>query len=217
MLDMNLETKQESIMVCVHYGPHGQRLIQRGSELAMKLQAPLVVLTVDAGSDGDQEYSPEKQLYLSGWANQTKEAGGQFLTRSSGGRKPAQVIVEAAREHQVTQIVIGQSTQTLWQEITRGNFINELMELVGTIDLHIVAVQRYPELLEQTHERGFNAYLVKKGNRYILEDEPDGDEVLKGTFFRELDTDFDTGLFKIVKNGEAQYLRIVQSEWVKPE
>lgn len=91
------------------------------------------------------------------------------------------------------------------------------MELVGTIDLHIVAVQRYPELLEQTHERGFNAYLVKKGNRYILEDEPDGDEVLKGTFFRELDTDFDTGLFKIVKNGEAQYLRIVQSEWVKPE
>lgn len=210
-----MENKMESIMVCVHYGPHGQRLIQRGSELAGKLQAPLVVLTVDAG--GDNEYNQEKQLYLAGWEKQAKEAGGQFLNRKCNGKKTAQVIVETARENKVTQIVLGQSSQTLWQEITRGNFINDLMELVGTIDLHIVAVQRYPELLEQTHERGFTAYLVKKGDRYVLMEEAAGNEGMKGTFFREFDTDFNTGLFKIVKNGEAQYLKIVQNEWDKPQ
>ncbi|UQZ32768.1 hypothetical protein C2I18_03865 [Paenibacillus sp. PK3_47] len=209
-----MEMKMESIMVCVHYGPHGQRLIQRGSELAKKLQAPLVVLTVDTG--GDNEYNPEKQLYLSGWEKQTKDAGGQFLIRKCKGKKTAHVIVETAQENKVTQIVLGQSSQTLWQEITRGNFINDLMEQVGTIDLHIVAVQRYPELLEQTHERGFIAYLVKKGDSYVLSEEAAGSEPIKGVFFRELDTDFNTGLFKIVNNGEAQYLKIVQNEWVKP-
>ncbi|KUP24015.1 universal stress protein [Paenibacillus sp. DMB5] len=210
-----MEMIKESIMVCVHYGPHGQRLIQRGSELARKLQAPLVVLTVD--STGDNEYNPENQLYLSGWEKQTKDAGGLFLYRKCHGKKTAQVIVETARENKVTQIVLGQSSQTRWQEITRGSFINDLMELVGTIDLHIVAVQRYPELLEQTHERGFTAYLVKNGDRYILMEEPSGQEATKGTFFREFDTDFNTGLFKVVNNGDAQYLKIVQNEWVKPQ
>ncbi|MNC24328.1 Universal stress protein family protein [compost metagenome] len=209
-----MEMNNESIMVCVHYGPHGQRLIQRGSQLARLLHAPLIVLTVD--SAGDNEYNPEKQQYLSGWENQTKDAGGQFLIRKCNGKKTVEVIVETAREKNITQIVIGQSSQTLWQEITRGSFINDLMQQMGPTDLHIVAVQRYPELLEQTHEQGFTAYLVKDGGRYVLTEEAAGSEARKGVFFRELDTDFNTGLFKIVKNGEAQYLRIVQNEWVMP-
>ncbi|MNI24839.1 hypothetical protein D3C73_784720 [compost metagenome] len=131
------------------------------------------------------------------------------------GKKTAEVIVDTARERGVTQIIIGQSSQTLWQEITRGNFINDLIELLGPIDLHIVAVQRYPDLLEQSHEKGFTAYLVKKGDAYMLVDEPE-EEAVRGIFFRELDTDFNSGLFKIVKNGESQYLRIVQGIWVKP-
>ena len=209
-----MEMNNESIMVCVHYGPHGQRLIQRGGQLAKLLHAPLIVLTVD--SSGDNEYNREKQQYLSGWENQTKTAGGKFIIRKCNGRKTAEVIVETAQENKITQIVLGQSSQTLWQEITRGNFINDLMERLGPIDLHIVAVQRYPELLEQTHEQGFGAYLVKEGGRFVLTEEAAGSEAMKGVFFRELDTDFNTGLFKIVKNGEAQYLRIVQNEWVKP-
>ncbi|WNS44143.1 universal stress protein [Paenibacillus sp. MMS20-IR301] len=210
-----MEMKRESIMVCVHYGPHGQRLIQRGSRLAELLHAPLIVLTVDAL--GDNEYNREKQQYLSGWETLTKAAGGEFVIRNSNGKKTSEVISKTAQERGITQIVIGQSGQTLWQEITKGNFINELLERIGPVDLHIVAVQRYPELLEQTHEQGITAYLLRRKDRYVLSDEASGDEAMKGIFFRELHTDFNTGLFKIVTNGEAQYLRVVQNEWVKPQ
>lgn len=211
-----MEMSNEGIMVCVHYGPHGQRLIQRGGQLARLLKAPLVVLTIDAS--GNNEYNQEKQHYLTGWERQTKDAGGEFLNRSSNGQKIARVIVETAREKKITQIVIGQSSQTRWQEIMRGSFINELIEYLGPIDLHIVAVQRFPELLEQSHEQGFAAYLVEDSNsgHYVLSEEPGGEGTMKGIFFRELDTDFNSGLFKIVKDGEAKYLRIVQNEWVKP-
>ncbi|MNC17906.1 Universal stress protein family protein [compost metagenome] len=211
---MNLGQNSESIMVCVHYGPHGQRLIQRGSQLSKLLGAPLCVLTVD--SSKGNEYNHEKEQYISGWETLTQQAGGEFLVRKCLGKKTAEVIVDTARERGVTQIIIGQSGQTFWQEITRGNFINDLVELLGPIDLHIVAVQRYPDLLEQSHEKGFTAYLVKQGDDYVLAEEPEGEETVKGMFFRELDTDFNSGLFKMVENGEAQYLRIVQGVWVKP-
>ncbi len=37
----------ESILVCVYYGPNGDRLIQRGSKIANMLDCPLYILTVD--------------------------------------------------------------------------------------------------------------------------------------------------------------------------
>lgn len=210
---MEIKSKNESIMVCVHYGPHGERLIHRGTQLSQLLKAPLYVLTV--GSIKANEYSPDKEQYLSGWQKQTMEAGGEFLIRESGGRKTPDVIVETAREKAVTQIIIGRSGQTFWEEITRGNFVNDLIEVLGPIDLHIVSVHRHPELMEQSHEKGFTAYLVKQERGYELSEEPEGVDPIKGMFFRELHTDFNTGLFKTVINGELQYLRIVQNEWMQ--
>ena len=205
---------EESIMVCVHYGPHGQRLIQRGSRLAQLLNAPLRVITVDTSEDN--EYNSEKEQYISVWEKLATEAGGKFLNLKSHGRKATEVIVNEAQEHSVTQIIIGQSGQTWWQEMTEGNFINDLVELLGPIDLHIVSVQRYPDLLEETHEVGVTSYLVKQGEIYELSDQPGESPMLEGVFFRELHTDFNSGLFKTVWKGEQQYLRIIQGEWNNP-
>lgn len=58
-----------------------------------------------------------------------------------------------------------------------------MIEQLGPIDLHIVAVQRYPELLEHSHEKGFSAYLVKQDGSYVLSEEPGGEDTIKGIFF----------------------------------
>ncbi|WP_216671505.1 universal stress protein [Saccharibacillus qingshengii] len=211
-----MENQQESILVCVHYGPHGQRLIQRGSRLAQLLGAPLRVLTVAPAKR--EEYNLEKERYVAGWRKQTEECGGEFLVRAcSGGSKAPDVIAEAAQEFGVTQIVIGRAIQSFWHEIAHGDFVDELLERIGATDLHIVAVQRYPELLEETHEKGFPAYLVPRKGRYTLSREASGDDAIPGIFFRELDTDFDSGLFKTNRNGQAEYLKIVQGEWIKSQ
>lgn len=214
---MTMEKHKESILVCVHYGPHGQRLIQRGTRLAQLIGAPLRVLTVAPSKR--EEYNLEKERYVAGWRKQTEEAGGEFLVRKcSGGNKAADVIAETAIELGVTQIVIGRASQSIWHELTHGDFVDDLLERIGAIDLHIVAVQRYPELLEETHEKGIQARLVRKKGRYVLEtdDQEAGEDEFEGIFFRDLDTDFDSGLFKVVKNGQAEYLKIMQGEWVKP-
>ncbi|MDF2922569.1 MAG: hypothetical protein K0R57_1483 [Paenibacillaceae bacterium] len=204
---------QESVMVCVHYGPHGQRLIQRGSQLAKLLAAPFCVLTVDASKDS--EYNEDKEQYMKVWERLCQEAGGEFLIRKSNGRKPADVIVGAARERGVTQIIIGQSGQSRWSSFTKGSFVNDLVERIGLIDLHIVAVQRYADLLEETHENGVPAILVKRGDKYEMSDDGEADDAdtIEGVFFRELHTDFNNGLFKTVLKGEPQYLRIIHGQW----
>ncbi|WP_235946335.1 universal stress protein [Saccharibacillus alkalitolerans] len=215
-----MDRHKESILVCVHYGPHGQRLIQRGSQLAKLIGAPLRVLTVAPARR--EEYNLEKERYVAGWRKQTEEAGGEFLVRKCSGNKAADVIAETAREFDVTQIVIGRASQSFWHEITHGDFVDDLLNRIGAIDLHIVAVQRYPEMLEETHEKGFTALLVPRGGRYVLASQKEhdggrsgGKPAIEGIFFRELDTDFDSGLFKVVKDGQAEYLKIVQGEWVK--
>ncbi len=37
----------ESILVCVYYGPNGERLIRRGHKMASIMNCPIYILTVD--------------------------------------------------------------------------------------------------------------------------------------------------------------------------
>jgi two-component system sensor histidine kinase KdpD len=197
----------EKIMVCVHYGPHGERLIQRGVRLSELIGAPLFILNVDS-SDSD-EYNQSKEMYMTVWKRLAEEAGAEFMIRKREGRKTTDVIVGAAEEKEVTQIIVGQSAQTRWQELTKRNFINELIGKMNMIDLHVVAVQRMRAGLEETHEEGVISYLVKVGNEYQLSDEPAGEYSLKGKFYHELHTEFENGLFRIEQeDGKARYLHI---------
>ncbi|ETT63243.1 osmosensitive K+ channel histidine kinase [Paenibacillus sp. FSL R7-277] len=201
-------------MVCVHYGPHGERLIRRGVELSEMLGSPLYVLNVES-SDSD-EYNQSKEMYMAVWKRLAEEAGAEFMVRKRRGRKTTDVIVEAAEEHEVTQIIIGQSAQTLWQELTKRNFVNELISKMKMMDLHVVAVQRMRAGLEETHEEGVTAYLVKNEGMYQLSDEPEGTDFIKGKYFHELHTEFENGLFKIEQDGKARYLHICEGNLADP-
>jgi two-component system sensor histidine kinase KdpD len=47
--------------------------------------------------------------------------------------------VRFAREHQVTQICLGRSLRSRWQQLLRASIINEIVRLADGIDVHIVA------------------------------------------------------------------------------
>lgn len=198
----------EKIMVCVYYGPNGERLIRRGSELAKLLNCPLIVLSVIAGQR--DALDQEQERYMSLWENRCKELGVMFLVETSRGRKTAEVIVATAKRHHITQLVIGQSGQTRWQEIMQGSFINELLNRIGDIDLHIVAVQRIDEHINETHEPGIPVMIRRRGQRYeIGAGEESGEPAQEGLFFRDLNTDFDNGLLKIKVGNVYHYIKVI--------
>lgn len=204
----------EKIMVGVYYGPNGERLIRRGIRLAQLLQSPLYVITVL--NEPVSELDMQQENYLNSWKKLTEEAGGTFIIEVDENDEPAVVIAEVARQQQITQLIIGQSAQSRWQEITRGSIVNDLLEQLGAVDIHIVAVQRMKARLEETHEDGVEVDVIRTPAGYQIRYETNQPVVTQGVFFKDQHTDFDNGLLKLSINGEYKYLKVFKGNLVDP-
>ena len=57
------------------------------------------------------------------------------------GEDPARTVVEFAREHQITQIVVGATRRSRWEEFTRGSVVRKILRFAAEsgIDVHVIA------------------------------------------------------------------------------
>ncbi|PFK31963.1 histidine kinase [Bacillus cereus] len=131
---------KEKILVCVQYSSTAEKLIRRGWRMADRLNAELYVLNVER--EKIESLSASKRQTIDEWKSLTNQFYATFLLEETKGRKPADVIIEVAKRLQVTQILLGQSARTRWEEIRKGSIVNEIMRETQYIDIHIVADQR---------------------------------------------------------------------------
>ncbi len=97
--------EQESILVCVNYRPHSEKLIRRGWRIADRHQAQLYVLVVSL----DNHLTDEEHRDLERIQNLSKQFAAKFVMKHSTDRNVGETIVQMATELPVSQIVIGQS------------------------------------------------------------------------------------------------------------
>lgn len=127
----------EKILVCVHYGPTAEKLIRRGWRMAHRLKAELYILNVT--SEDSRLMSPLKEQKVKEWMALATQFNAKLIFEEKGNRKPATVIIDIANKYQVTQILLGQSARTRWEEIKKGSIVNMIMRETSNIDIHIVA------------------------------------------------------------------------------
>jgi len=202
----------ESILVCVYYGPNGERLIARGCKIAGMLNCPLYILTVDPNPK--DEWDIEKIHYVSRWKQLAEKHGAEFIIRYNEKRPVAKVIGEVVKEKGITQIIIGQTAKSRWEEITRGSFINVLMNEIPFVDVHIVSVSRELKRQEGFFEKGIRAYLVKDEKGLKLSFNHSHHDVYEGIFYKEAGTDFNNGVFKFIKGDKEIEVHVVD-DYVK--
>lgn len=198
----------ESILVCVSYGPNGERLIRRGHKLASMLDCPLYMLTVDAlPSD---EFDAEKSDYIEKWQQLAKELEiDEFIIRDNEKKSSAKAIAEVVNKYNITQVIVGQSPQNRWEEITKGSFINTLLREMTFTDIHIVSVDRALKGERETiYETGIRCYIVEDQDGYKLCSHYPSKFVHEGIFYKEVGTDFNNGIFKFMYRGKAYELII---------
>lgn len=189
----------ESILVCVYYGPNGERLIRRGHKLAKIMNCPLYVLTVD--TKPFDEFDAEKTGYVERWEELCDELGvDEFIIRDNESRSSVKAIKEVAHNLNITQIIIGQSPQNRWEEITKGSFVNALLREMTFIDIHIVSIDRSLKSDEDDteYEKGVRAFLRKDGDHYHLGFTRTKENLYEGIFYKEMGTDFNNGIFKFI-------------------
>lgn len=198
----------ESILVCVYYGPNGERLIQRGCRLASMLDCPLYILTIDPTPFDDLD--AEKSDYITRWKQLTEQHNAEaFILKDNEKRPIAKVIAEIARENHITQIILGQTAQSRWEQIAKGSIINSLLREIPFVDLHIVSVSRSLRDQEGHFEKGVRAYLINEGNFYKLSFNHTKEVEFEGIFFKDYGTDFNNGVFKFMRGTETLQVHVV--------
>ena len=126
----------ERILVGITTAPGTDAIVRRASRMASGIKAELQVLHVMA-HDESNRYPNDR---LIGLRQLAEDVGAHWHEMRSD--DPAQALVDFARTGHVTQIVVGSSHRSRWQEMTGGgSVLRKLTRLASdaTIDVHIIA------------------------------------------------------------------------------
>jgi two-component system, OmpR family, sensor histidine kinase KdpD len=129
----------ERVMVAVNTAPGTDALIRRAARMALRLKGELDVLyvaTSDATRPGDRR-ATEKLRQVAA------DVGARW--QETDGDDPARAIAAFAQEHQITQVVIGSSQRSRWQQLTGGGSkVNRIIREAGAlgIDVHVIALRK---------------------------------------------------------------------------
>jgi two-component system sensor histidine kinase KdpD len=126
----------ERILVGVTAAPGTDTIVRRASRMASRIKAELHVLHIIAGEGAKRSHDNQ----LATLRQLTADVGAHWNEVRAD--DPAQALFEFARTHQITQIVVGSSGRSRWQELkSGGSIIRKISQLAAPagIDVHIIA------------------------------------------------------------------------------
>jgi two-component system sensor histidine kinase KdpD len=124
---------RERVVVAITGAPESDHLIRRAARIARRAHGELfgVHVQTDTGlSTLSTERVGEHRRLL-------EELGGDY--REVTGSDVGAALVEFARAENATQIVLGASRRSWWQELTQGSVINRVIRRSGPIDVHVIS------------------------------------------------------------------------------
>ena len=130
----------EKILVCVQHRKNAERLIRRGWRIASRLKADLFVLNVSRSTM--EKISAGKRDQIKQWKRLSAQFGAEFIFKIANQRHISETIAHVATEKNITQIVLGQSARSRWEEIRKGSIVNTIMRHTDGIDIHIVSDEK---------------------------------------------------------------------------
>lgn len=127
----------DRVLVAVTPRETSAKLVRRGYQLAHRLDADLWVVHVKPPA---VLLGVGEQVIVDDLRDLTVQLEGDFIDLS--GDDTATEIIEFARAHQITFIVLGQSARSRLDEILHGSIVNRIMRETRNIDVVIVAENR---------------------------------------------------------------------------
>lgn len=124
----------ERILVCISPSPLAARLVRSGKRMADALRAKWLVVYVEgprqvALPDADRSR-------LNSTLHLAEQLGAETLELS--GMDVADVIIQCARQYNVSKIVIGKPARPRWQEILWRSVVDEVVRGSGPTDVYVI-------------------------------------------------------------------------------
>ena len=126
---------RERVVVAITGAPGGDDVIRRAARMAMRTRADLLGVHVRP-ADGLAGPSTDRLTEL---RRLLGELGGEYHEVS--GSDVADALVGFARAENATQLVMGASQQSRWNELFRGSVVNGVLRSSGPIDVHVISTR----------------------------------------------------------------------------
>lgn len=120
----------DRILVCLSPSQESLRLLRRGWRTAQRLHADIVAVHVATNPPSEAE----RKILQDDFALAERLNVGVVTLNGD----VAQELIRYARENEITQIVIGHSSRSRWQEFIKGSIVNTLIRELRTVDILIV-------------------------------------------------------------------------------
>ena len=133
-IDASWETK-ERVVVAIAGLTGGDHVVRRAARMAMRARSELLGVHVRAqdglavGSLAADELASQRRLLT--------DLGGTY--HEVVGDDVGEALVRFARAENATQLVMGASRRTRWEELLRGSPILEVVRRSGPIDVHVIS------------------------------------------------------------------------------
>jgi two-component system sensor histidine kinase KdpD len=125
----------ESLLICVGPGPLSERLVRTARRQADRLNSPWSAIYVETPSH--HRLSKEAKEQVSRTLQLAEKLGA--TTATVFGINIASTVIEYARKHNVTRIIIGKTLRPRWQEFAFGSVVDQLIHNSGTIDVYVIS------------------------------------------------------------------------------
>ncbi len=126
------------VMVCLSSNPpHALALLRRGSRTAGRLNTDWYVVYVETPGEAPDRIDSEAQRKLLGNIDKARELGAEVVRLKS--HDPAAAMLDFARSHRVSDVIVGRSTQPWWRTFLRRSVVQRLVDEGDGLDVHVVS------------------------------------------------------------------------------
>ncbi|MFA5347279.1 MAG: sensor histidine kinase KdpD [Methanoregula sp.] len=125
----------EHILVSVSSGPLSERLVRTARRQADRVGAQWTAIYVE--TPAHHRLSKEAKEQLSRTLQLAEKLGA--TTVSLFGLNIASTVIDYARLHNITRIIIGKTLRPRWQEYVFGSVVDELIHYSGNIDIYVIS------------------------------------------------------------------------------
>ncbi|WP_292370677.1 sensor histidine kinase [Methanoregula sp. UBA64] len=129
----------EKLLVCIGPGPLAERLIRTARRQADRINAPWCALYVETATHHRLSQGAKEQV---GRSLVLAEKLGA-TTATVFGLNVATAVIEYARQHNVTRIIIGKTLRPRWQEFLFGSVVDQLIHNSGPIDIYVISSREH--------------------------------------------------------------------------
>lgn len=126
----------EKVMVCITPAPYSKKLIRRGARIAKRYKCEWTVISVDCTHMFASKLTEIDYKVLKDHFELAKTLGANVETLR--GKSVSSLLSKYAKENHITQIIIGHSRRSKWQNLWRGSTINKLLKETKDIEVHVI-------------------------------------------------------------------------------